>query len=347
MKVPPARADAFAAAPPDDIRAVLIYGPDLGLVRERAESAAIAVAGSLNDPFNVVEFTPAALKDEPSRLTDEAGALSMMGGRRVVRLRDATDSVAGAATDALAATEQSGDAGALIIIEAGDLSPRSKLRTLFEKTDGAAAIACYMDEGAGLDDLVRKTLGAAGMSAERDVVSWIAGNLGSDRMVSRMELEKLTLYAAGRSEVTLEDAQAVIGDAAAVTLDDVVYAATGGNLKGLTVALARARFEGVAAIAILRAASRHLSRLEEAVSAMTAGANPDSAMKGLRPPVFFKQQNSFRNQLQRWRPQTLTRARTELIQAEIDCKSTGMPDDAVCERALMRLAAMAGAKVPR
>lgn len=342
MKVPPARAEAFAAAPPDDIRAILIYGPDLGLVRERAESAARAVAGSLTDPFNIVEFTPAALKDEPSRLTDEACAMSMMGGRRVVRLRDATDAVAGAAADAIAA-----EGGALMIVEAGDLNPRSKLRALFEKSDGTAAIACYMDEGAGLDDLVRKSLSDAGLQAGRDVVTWIAGNLGSDRMVSRMELEKLTLYAAGQSEVTLEDAQAVIGDAAAVTLDDVVYASTGGNLKGLTVALARARFEGVAAIAILRAASRHLSRIEEAVSAMAAGASPDTAMKGLRPPVFFKQQNSFRSQIQRWRPQTLSRARAELIQAEIDCKSTGMPDDAVCERALMRLAAMAGAKVPR
>ena len=342
MKVPAGRADAFAAAPPEDIRGLLIYGPDLGLVRERAETATKAIAGDLSDPFNVVEFTPSTLRDEPSRLTDEACALSMMGGRRVVRLRDATDAVAGAATDALTA-----NGGALIIVEAGDLTPRSKLRSLFEKTDGAAAMPCYMDEGAGLDDLVRKSLDDAGLRADAGVISWIAGNLGSDRMVSRMELEKLTLYAAEKSDITLEDAQAVIGDAAAVTLDDVVFAAAGGNLKGLTVALSRARFEGVAAVSILRAASRHLSRLEEAVTAMTGGVGADQAMKNLRPPVFFKQQTGFRNQLQRWRPQTLSRARAELIQAEIDCKSTGMPDDAVCERALMRLAAMAGARVPR
>lgn len=342
MKVPAGRADAFAAAPPEDLRGILIYGPDLGLVRERAEAATKAIAGDLSDPFNVVEFTPSTLRDEPSRLTDEACALSMTGGRRVVRLRDATDAVAGAATDALTA-----NGGALIIVEAGDLTPRSKLRSLFEKTDGAAALPCYMDEGAGLDDLVRQSLDDAGLRADAGVISWIAGNLGSDRMVSRMELEKLTLYAAEKSDITLEDAQAVIGDAAAVTLDDVVFAAAGGNLKGLTVALSRARFEGVAAVSILRAASRHLSRLEEAVTAMTGGVGADQAMKNLRPPVFFKQQTGFRNQLQRWRPQTLSRARAELIQAEIDCKSTGMPDDAVCERALMRLAAMAGARVPR
>ena len=342
MKVPAARADVFVTSQLDDIRGMLVYGPDLGLVRERSEAATKTIAGSLSDPFNVAEFTPAALRDEPSRLTDEACALSMMGGRRVVRVREATDAVANAAADALAAN---GDA--LIIVEAGDLSPRSKLRSLFEKGDATASIPCYMDEAASLTDLVLNSLKEAGLKADKDVVSWISGNLGVDRLVSRMELEKLALFMGAKSEVTLENAQAIIGDAAAVTADDVVFAAAGGNLKGLTVALARARFEGVAPVSLLRATSRHLSRLEEVVTAISRGAAADQAIKSLRPPVFFKQQTGFRNQLQRWRPQTLARARAELIKAEIDCKSTGMPDNAVCERALMRLAAMAGARIPR
>ena len=141
------------------------------------------------------------------------------------------------------------------------------------------------------------------------------------------------LYTAGQVEVTLEDAQAVIGDAAAVTLDDVVFAATGGNLHALTAALARARFEGITAVSILRAASRHLARLEEAVSSTVAGETPDQAMRNLRPPIFFKQKTDFLNQMGRWRPRKLSRARRELIQAEIDCKSSGTPDHARCERA--------------
>ncbi|PPR11050.1 MAG: hypothetical protein CFH41_01150 [Alphaproteobacteria bacterium MarineAlpha11_Bin1] len=342
MKVPAARADVFVANPPDDIRGMLIYGPDLGLVRERAESLTKTIAGSLSDPFNVAEFTPADLRNDPSRLIDEACALSMMGGRRVVRLREATEAVTSAATDAL---EANGDA--LIIIEAGDLNPRSKLRGLFEKGNGVASIPCYMDEEASLKDLVLNSLNDAGLKADKSVVSWITSNLGADRMVSRMELEKLVLFMLGQSEVTLESAQAIIGDAAAITSDDVVFAAAGGDLKGLTVALSRARFEGVSAVSLLRAASRHLSRLEEVVIAITAGAAPDQAMKSLRPPVFFKQQIGFRNQIKLWRLKTLARARAELIKAEIDCKTSGMPDDALCERTFMRLAAMAGARVPK
>ncbi len=342
MKIPAGQADKIVGAPPANIRALLLYGPDSGLVRERAETATKAVAGNLSDPFLVSEFTPAALKEDPSRIADEAAAMALGGGRRVVRVRDAADSIAKSVEDALSL---GGDA--LIVVEAGELAARSKLRILFEGRDDAAAVACYLDEGRTLDELIRQTLEAAGLRATRDGVDWIAGNLGSDRQVSRMELEKLVLYATGKTEVTLEDAQAIIGDSAAVTLDDVIYAAMGGQLGALTIALARARFEGVAAISILRAAGRHLSRIEEAVTAMGAGATADQAMKGLRPPIFFKEQDRFRAQIQRWRPQTLMRARDELIRAELDCKSTGLPDDAVCERAMMRLAAMAGARVPR
>lgn len=341
MKISSPQADAFVSAPPDNIRAILIYGPDSGLVRERAESAVKAIAGAVSDPFNVAEFTPTALRDEPSRLTDEACALSMMGGRRVVRLRDANDNVIGATKDAIAAKSD-----ALIILEAGDLTPRSKLRALFEQGDSTASIPCYIDEGAGLETLIRKTLLAENLSAAPGVISWIAANLGSDRLVSRRELEKLKLYMIGCSEVTIEDAQAIIGDAAAVTIDNVVFSTANGQLADLTVSLARARSEGISAVAILRAANRHFLRLEEASNFIAGGLDANQAMKKMRPPVFYKQKGAFNKQLQRWQRLLLIRARNELIQAEVEIKGGGTPEIAVCERVMMRLAVMAGAKVP-
>ena len=37
MKVTAAKVAQFISSPPDTVRAVLLYGPDAGLVRERAE----------------------------------------------------------------------------------------------------------------------------------------------------------------------------------------------------------------------------------------------------------------------------------------------------------------------
>ena len=88
------RAEAFIAKPDPALAAILIYGPDAGLVRERLNALTKAVAGGLDDPFRISDIAPEALRDDPARLGDEAAALAFTGGRRVVRIRGATDTVA-------------------------------------------------------------------------------------------------------------------------------------------------------------------------------------------------------------------------------------------------------------
>jgi DNA polymerase-3 subunit delta len=93
MKISPDRADAFAARPDPKARAVLVYGPDEGLVRERVQTLMKTVVEDLNDPFRVADLAQSAVKSDPALLADEAAAMALTGGRRVVRLRDADDGV--------------------------------------------------------------------------------------------------------------------------------------------------------------------------------------------------------------------------------------------------------------
>src|ERR1700761_7238023 len=87
-------ADRFSAAPPRTLRAALVYGPDSGLVQERAEKLMKSVVPDLADPFNVSDLSETVLESDPARLADEAAAISMMGGRRVVRVRGAGNGLA-------------------------------------------------------------------------------------------------------------------------------------------------------------------------------------------------------------------------------------------------------------
>ena len=116
MKIPPARADRFLAAPPETLRAVLFYGPDGGLVRERAAALGKRHVGDLSDPFRVSAVAPAALGDEPGLLADEAAQLSLTGETRLVRLEAATEACAEPCRILL----ESEHAAALAIVEAGD-----------------------------------------------------------------------------------------------------------------------------------------------------------------------------------------------------------------------------------
>lgn len=342
MKVSAGQAERFAKAPDPSIHAVLVYGPDEGLVRERAASIAGSVVSDLADPFRVTELLPGQIVDDPALLSDEMAAMAMTGGRRVVRVRQAGDTLTKNLTPVI---EQAGEA--LLVVEAGDLPPRSSLRKAFEAAGGAAALPCYRDDGGNLARVVKTTLEADGLRASNEASAYLIAHLGGDRMVTRRELEKLVLYMGPRSDaqdpraVELDDVLACVGDSAERTLDDLSMALGDGDLNGLDRILERALSEGVSAIGVLRAAAGHVQRLHSVAGMTASGQVAQDAMKHLRPPVFWRHAERFRRQAEGWSTAGLSRAMALLVEAEIACKSGGAPSEVQARRALLHVTALA------
>ena len=338
MKIEARNAESFAKSPDAQLLAVLVYGPDSGLVRQRAQGLARSVVPDLADPFRVFETTADALAADPARLRDEAAAIALTGGRRVVSVREAGDSLAALLGDFLIHPPCVAPQAALVVVEAGDLKPKSALRGLFEAASNAAALPCYADEGAQLADVIRKTLAAERVSVSGEALRYLAENLGGDRMVTLRELEKLAIYAGPGTTVDLADAMAVVGDSAALTMDEVAMAAAGGEFAALDRALNRVFLEGAQPVAVLRTAARHFERLRQASMAIAGGAGEEAAMAALRPAVFFKHKPRFRAALRRWDATRAANALSRLVETEILCKTTGMPAETVCRQALFDLA---------
>lgn len=343
MKLSTGRIDAFVRRPDPGVRAALVYGPDRGLVKERSDALLAAVAEDPSDPFRSVEISIDALKADPTRLLDEAAALSFSGGRRVVRVRGATDAL----TEPFAELVESGAGEALVIAEAGELAARSSLRKLFESGGATVALPCYVDNENQLDRLIHDSLAAHGLRATPDAGAFLVANLGGDRAVTRQELDKLAVYKGAPGVVTLEDAEAAVGDSTQTSMDAVIYAACGGDSARLDRALEKALAEGLQPVSILRSTARHLMRLHVARTLMSSGRSADQAMQALKPPVFFGVKDAFRDQLRRWDENRLTGALALVTEAELDCKTTGTPADAVCGRTLIRLAFAAGGAAAR
>lgn len=334
MKIAPRDQARFLQSADGAVAAVLFYGPDQGLVRERAGELVARVAGDVADPFRVAELSAAQLKDDPARLADEAAALSLSGGRRVLRLREAADSLAQPLADLLAGPAPA----AFLVLEAGELPPRSALRSYCERSGCAAAIGCYLDDESALGKVIDDALKAHGLTIGAEARSYLMAHLGGDRGVTRQELEKLALFVGpGAKGASLEDVEAVIGDSSALSLDDVTFALGDGDRPGVDRSYARALQEGNDEIMILRAAARHILRLHQ-----VAGApDPRTAVKTLRPPVFFKLETRFLAQLRLWSTERLGEALDRLNRAELEMKTGAQPKAAVAERALFEVAGMA------
>lgn len=332
MKVTPKAADGFVKRPDPAARAILVYGPDDGLVSERAKLLVRTVCPNLDDPFQLVQYTGAQLAADPARLTDEAREFSMMG-RRVIWLRD----VGNGQTAAFEQLLGDDKAEALVVAEAGDLNAKSSLRKLFEEARNAAALPCYADDNEAIAEVARSMLAEAGLKADGEALGYLVDHLGGDRLLTRRELEKLISYkGSGPATVTIEDCEAVVGDSAVTGLDDVVYATASGNFTGLDRALARVFLEGDPPVAVLRVAQKHFQKLHQAVA-----SGGDARAMTKRLGVFYKREAEFVAQATRWTAPRLATALDLLTQAEIDCKSSNMPDEAICRHALLRIATAA------
>ncbi len=314
---------------------VLFYGDDAGMIRDRAVALVRTVAGSLDDPFLVVELT----RDEIARLPDEAASLPLTGGRRVVRVRDATDAAASPVRTVLKSR-----APGLVVLEGAGLGTRSRLRTELDAAPDGVAIGCYPEEGRALELTIRDTLRQAGVMIEPDALAWLSGQLGADRAATRAELEKLALYAGPRGVVDLDAAMACIGDLSGLSLDDALFAATIGDVATTDRALELAIAEGTGPVQVLRAGIMHLQRLQRARVAMDeSGLSAADASKTLRPPIFYRRVAGFNRALGLWSGAAVAAAINGLVDAEMGCKRTGWPDQTLCRNAILVVARRAAA----
>jgi len=333
MKLEPRRTEAFLRDP-GGTRAVLLYGDDVGLIRERAVRLTRTVAGAADDPFRVVEVE----RDGIGEIPTEMAALSLSGGRRVVRVRDVGDAAAGAVQAALA-----GPGEALLVLEAPGLPKRSKLRELVDKAAEAVSIGCYPAEGQALEQTIRSALSERGVGVDEDALAWLSGQLGADRAVTVSELEKLALFVSAGGRVDIAAARECVGDLAGLSLEDALFAATAGEMAAADRALELALAEGAAAVQVVRAGLGHVQRLQRARAAVADGVSIGDVVRALRPPLFFRRQPAFTQALRLWTPAALEWAANRFWEAERACKRTGLPGETIARNAVSGVAQRAAA----
>ena len=334
MKLQGAAIERFLARPDPAIRAVVIYGGDEGLVRERAARLGHSVVSDLNDPFRVALLTAEAIGADPSLLADEASAMSLMGGRRLIRIRDGSEKI----TRALTALLEAPAGDSLTVIEAGDLTSRSSLRKLAEGSAAAAALPCYVEDEAGLTRTLAAQISDAGKTIDPDAMRLLAGSLVGDRMLARGELDKLLIFMGDERAIDIADVQAAVVDTATLGMDETMRAALDGDFSALDRCLARLAGEGVSGVAVLRVAQNYFRRLHVIRARLDGGASLDRALSQLQPPVFYKARDTFAADVQRWPLGRIQAALDRLVEAEAQSKRTGANDTLLAADSLLAVA---------
>ncbi|MBG6209042.1 DNA polymerase-3 subunit delta [Labrenzia sp. EL_126] len=339
-----AEIDRFIANPPDNGAVVLIFGPDTGLVSERATRLVAKATEGDSDPFNLIKIDASELASDPNRLIDEVLTIPLFGGRRIVWVKDAGGKNLTPALDPVLKLD---DWQTFVVLEGGDIKKGVGLRKLIETHRRAVALPCYADNDRGIDQLIDEETREAGLSITREARGALHSLLGGDRMASRGELKKLCLYALGKGRIDSEDIEAIIGDASSFEMSELIDAAASGDIALLDHGLERLSEAGSKASVIANQALKHFQHLHRMRIDVDKGKNAQAVIDGQRPPVFFSRKPKLAQQLRIWSLADLERAMEILAEATKISRLNDPLGVPVLSEALLTLGRVARARAQR
>ena len=332
--------EKFLARPDLARPIVLVFGPDAGLVRERAEALVRASIDDAKDPFQLARLDGDDLASEPTRLVEEANTIPLFGGRRAVWVKAGSRNFAPAVEALVAAASPD----CRVVIEAGDLKRTAPLRALCERAKNAVALPCYADTERDLVRLIDDEMREAGLAISPEARAALVPLLGGDRLASRHEIAKLALFARGKAQVELEDVMAVVADASTLALDGLIDAAFAGRTTELEVQFGKARTAGTSPGTIVSTALRQVTQLHRARLAVEDGASVSEATGVIQPFVHFSRKAAVEAALRSWTSARLERAMAQLAEALLESRKQAGLADVIAQRTLLSLAVNARRK---
>lgn len=296
-------------------RIFVLYGPDRGLVSERAIDIAKRCSVALNDPFSVIRLDVGDVANDPGRILDEMQSVGLFGGERLVWIKGAANEKG--LIDALRILDQNPTGGSTLIVEAGDLKKGSGTRKVAEASRLIACIACYADDKKALNALIDNELSQSGLRITPDAREVLLDSLGGDRIASRNEIRKLALYCKGEGVIDEHHVREIIGDASAISSDDAVDAILSGDRAGFLHAAEKIVQSKTPLFLVLQGCLRQFQLLDVMRSEMdekkvTAG----QVMQSLGRGIHFKRKAVVERALRTWTAPAIAREMNR-IQAAI------------------------------
>ena len=334
------QANAILTRPDPGLAAFLIYGTDAGLVSERAVRLAQSLAARENPPGEIVRIDEPELEADSERLSIELLTMPMFGGRKIVRT-SMSRRVTGAQ---LRGILEGPPLAGVLIVEGGNLRADDAARAAFEKSPHAAAIPCFGDDAQSLEIMIKEVLGAHRLTITPDAREMLLARLGADRGLSRGEVEKLALYAAGTGTIEADAVEAIVGDASELAMERVIDAAAAGDGTRAIEGCQRLMASGESAQSVIAAVQWHFARLHRIRGAIEGGRSLDDALRQVRPPLHFKRRAAVEAQCRRWTAPKLSSALSRIRASALAARTASSLEESHAERLLMELSRLAAAR---
>jgi len=318
--------------PADHVRFYLFHGQD--------ESQSRGLAARLLEALGATKFViPAgAVKSDPASLVDEAGAMSLFGGRRLIWIEPATKDIEEGVAALLDAPALENPVAAI----AGVLPKTSALLRMSEASPHAVAYVSYPPEGMEAERMVTDIGRRFGLKVGPPVAARLADACGNDQAIVAQELQKLALYIDASPQAPKELDQSAIDDVGADNAEGdflrLADLALSGEMDELSDELARMRTGGSEAIPVVRSLQRRLMMLAPARARVERGERVDAVMTSFGRTLFWKDKSKVQRMLSKWSAEDLATISERAGKLERSLIFTAAPDREALGEELLAIA---------
>ena len=334
MSIVSSAADGFIQRLPKEVRFYLVHGLDEGLAHERVKAIIRGRIEDDSDPMRLLRLEGDAVAREPGALADEAYAISMFGGDRVIWI----DAQGRDLMPALEPLFTRPPPDCTIVIKAGQLKKGTGLRAAFEGSAVRASIECYPDDSSTLESLIDAEARAAGLVIAPEARAALIHMVGADRQTTRGEIAKLMLYARGHAQITTEDVEAIVSDAAPSNLDEVIDHALLGELRAVEASLSRFFHEGGEADYLMIRLVARLTLLHRLRLEMDQGRPFEAACQALFVKLPMSARRALAKQAERWTSESIAERLPAIRLASARVRTESQLAPVLAARALWTLA---------
>ena len=316
-----------------DSISILIYGPNDGLVREQIEK--IKHNYLSKDEYEEISFNGKNLDNDPQSLNDIIQTVSMFFTSKIVIADNIKDKHIKIVEDIVLSEPQQ----VILILKDGNLNKSSKIRKFFETEKKCLSLACYEDDGRSMMRNIDEFIRSSDIELDKDVKNYLLQSLSNDRMVSKSELEKIEIFYKGsKNKIELEEVKDLLNDSSSQNINKMNESVMFGNTSKSSKIMNKLLLEGTSPISLIRSLSNYLLRIKQTKIEMKKGNNFDSSIKSLRPPVFWKDKDSFQKHCLKWPLKSIEKNLFELMEAEISCKLNSKIANLKCEQSIILIA---------
>ena len=293
----------------------LLYGENDGLRKDIKESIRVAF-NQKNTHIELLSLYENDIIDREENFYNSIYSGSLFSNKKIITINNGTDKIIKQVKDIVEKIPEN----VFIIIFAGVLEKKSKLRNFFETNIKTLCIPCYLDNEKDLAIIAKTELKKNNIILSSEVINLLIEKSNNDRANLRNEIEKITSFALNKKNLEIDEIKLIINFSGEYKSDNFINECLCGNILQYKKILSELYSNTVNQISLLRILSNKIQRLLNMKEIEENYSNLDDLLNASKPPIFWKEKPMVKKQLTIWTLNNLKKTIYEINDIELLCK---------------------------